>query len=268
MTRPDTEAHRIYATLKREILANLLPQGHPLGEVDLAHRLGASRTPLREALLRLEADGLVRIEPRRGAFVQQLSVADFLEINELRSILEPYAAGLAAIRINQTEIQALRARLAAIPEIIGLKEASFDTTRTVETIDAARRLPRKLGILTGSDTFIYEAMVMGCDGALIGFAGTATAELCEMHAAVARRDYERANAIWTRLGPLARHCWRAPIRDYRPRMKEVLKLQGLFEHATVREPQLPVDDAERAAIARLVREAGLTANAQLSAVGD
>lgn len=115
MTRPDTEAHRIYATLKREILANLLPQGHPLGEVDLAHRLGASRTPLREALLRLEADGLVRIEPRRGAFVQQLSVADFLEINELRSILEPYAAGLAAIRINQTEIQALRARLAAIP---------------------------------------------------------------------------------------------------------------------------------------------------------
>lgn len=160
------------------------------------------------------------------------------------------------------------ARLAAIPEIIGLKEASFDTTRTVETLDAARRLPRKLGILTGSDTFIYEAMVMGCDGALIGFAGTATAELCEMHAAVARRDYERANAIWTRLGPLARHCWRAPIRDYRPRMKEVLKLQGLFEHATVREPQLPVDDAERAAIARLVREAGLTANAQLSAVGD
>lgn len=114
MTRPDTEAHRIYAILKREILANVLPQGHPLGEVDLAERLGASRTPLREALLRLEADGLVRIEPRRGAFVQQLGVADFLEINELRSVLEPYAARLAAIRINQAEIQTLRARLAAI----------------------------------------------------------------------------------------------------------------------------------------------------------
>ncbi|MFO1285013.1 MAG: dihydrodipicolinate synthase family protein [Burkholderiales bacterium] len=149
------------------------------------------------------------------------------------------------------------ARLAAIPQIVGLKEASFDTTKTVETIDAARSLPRRLGVLTGSDTFIYEAMVMGCDGALIGFAGTATAELVEMHAAVARRDYGRASAIWTKLGPLARHCWRAPIRDYRPRMKEVLKLQGLFPHATVREPQLGVDDAERAAIARLVRAAGL-----------
>jgi len=160
------------------------------------------------------------------------------------------------------------ARLAAIPQIVGLKEASFDTTKTVETIDTARSLPRKLGILTGSDTFILEAMILGCDGALIGFAGTATAELVEMHAAVARRDYERAQAIWTRLGPLARYCWRAPIRDYRPRMKEVLKLQGHFPHATVREPQLSVDDAERAEIARLARHAGLLGGVPLRAVGD
>ncbi|MEO8485677.1 MAG: dihydrodipicolinate synthase family protein [Betaproteobacteria bacterium] len=161
------------------------------------------------------------------------------------------------------------ARLASIPQVIGLKEASFDTTRTVETIDTARRLSRRLGILTGSDTFILEAMIMGCDGALIGFAGTATAELVEMHAAVARHDYDRAHAIWARLGPLARHCWRAPIRDYRPRMKEVLKLQGHFPHATVREPQLPVDDAERNEIARLVRHAGLAGvTPALRAVGD
>jgi len=160
------------------------------------------------------------------------------------------------------------ARLAAIPQVIGLQEASFDTAKTVETIATARTLPRKLGILTGSDTFICEAMVLGCDGALIGFAGTATAELVEMHAAVARRDYERAQAIWTRLGPLARYCWRAPIRDYRPRMKEVLKLQGHFPHATVREPQLPVDDAERAEIARLARHAGLLGGVPLRAVGE
>jgi len=160
------------------------------------------------------------------------------------------------------------ARLASIPQIIGLKEASFDTTRTVETIDTARGLPRKLGILTGSDTFILEAMILGCDGALIGFAGTATAELIEMHACVVRRDYERAHAIWTLLGPLARYCWRAPIRDYRPRMKEVLKLQGHFPHATVREPQLAVDEAERAEIARLARQAGLLGAVPLRAVGD
>jgi 4-hydroxy-tetrahydrodipicolinate synthase len=148
-------------------------------------------------------------------------------------------------------------RLVQIPQIVGLKEASFDTTKTLETIATAKSLPRKLGILTGSDTFILEAMIMGCDGALIGFAGTATAELIAMHAAVAKRDYDRAAATWERLGPLARHCWRAPIRDYRPRMKEVLRMQGLMAHATVREPQLGVDDAERAELRRLALHAGL-----------
>ena len=103
--------------------------------------------------------------------------------------------------------------------------------------------------------------MLGCDGALIGFAGTATAELIAMHAAVERRDYPTAFAIWERLGPLARYCWRAPIRDYRPRMKEVLRMQGLIPHATVRAPQLGVDDAERAELRRLAQHAGLLQDA-------
>jgi 4-hydroxy-tetrahydrodipicolinate synthase len=160
------------------------------------------------------------------------------------------------------------AKLASIPQIIGLKEASFDTPKTVETITAARALPRKLGIMTGSDTFICEAMVMGCDGALIGFAATATAELISMQKMVKALDFAGAFAIWDRLGPLARYGWRAPIRDYRPRMKEVLKLQGLIAHATVRAPQLGIDDAERAELARLARQAGLLDAAPLRAVGD
>jgi len=160
------------------------------------------------------------------------------------------------------------ARLCTIPQIIGLKEASFDTTKTVETIATAKTLPRKLGIMTGSDTFICEAMVMGCDGALIGFAATATAELIEMQRAAAARDFTRAFAIWDRLGPLARYAWRNPIRDYRPRIKEVLKMQGLIAHATVRAPQLGVDDAERAELRRLAQFAGLLGGEPLRAVGD
>ena len=148
-------------------------------------------------------------------------------------------------------------RLASIPEVIGLKEASFDTPKTVETIATARALPRKLGIMTGSDTFICEAMVMGCDGALIGFAGTATAELIDMHRRVVAKDFAGAFAIWERLGPLARYCWRNPIRDYRPRMKEVLVMQGLIAHAAVRPPQLGVGSEERAELRRLAGVAGL-----------
>jgi 4-hydroxy-tetrahydrodipicolinate synthase len=147
-------------------------------------------------------------------------------------------------------------QLATIPEIIGLKEASFDTTKTVETIATAKALPRKLGIMTGSDTFILEAMIMGCDGALIGFASTFTAELIAMQRAAAARDFATAFALWDRLGPLARYCWRAPIRDYRPRIKEVLKMQGIIPYATVRPPQLPVDDAERLELRRLLAHAG------------
>jgi 4-hydroxy-tetrahydrodipicolinate synthase len=157
------------------------------------------------------------------------------------------------------------ARLAAIPEIVGLKEASFDTNKTVETIATARALPRKLGIMTGSDTFICEAMVMGCDGALIGFAGTATRELIEMHRRVATLDFVGAFALWNKLGPLARYAW---IRDYRPRMKEVLRMQGLIAHATVRPPQLPVDAVERAELERLARFAGLLEPQPLRATGD
>jgi len=160
------------------------------------------------------------------------------------------------------------ARLATIPEIVGLKEASFDTQKTIETIEAARALPRKLGIMTGSDTFIFEAMVMGCDGALIGFASTATAGLIDMQRRVAAKDFAGAAAIWERLGPLARFAWRAPIRDYRPRMKEVLRMQGLIAHATVRPPQLGVDDAERAELRRLAAFAGLLDSAALAAAGE
>jgi 4-hydroxy-tetrahydrodipicolinate synthase len=160
------------------------------------------------------------------------------------------------------------ARLATIPEIIGLKEASFDTTKTLETIATAKTLSRRLGIMTGSDTFILEAMIMGCDGALIGFAATAVAELIEMHRCVTRKAFDDAFMIWERLGPLARYCWRAPLRDYRPRMKEVLRLQGQIAHATVRPPQLGVDDAERAELGRLAAQAGLVPAAPLRAVGD
>jgi len=147
--------------------------------------------------------------------------------------------------------------LVKIPQIIGLKEASFDTTKTLETIDTARALRRKIGIMTGSDTFILEAMIFGCDGALIGFACTATDQLIRMHRAVTEKDFDTAFEIWRRLGPLARYAWRAPIRDYRPRMKEVLVMQGLIRHAAVRPPQLPVSSAERAELRRLAKHAGL-----------
>jgi 4-hydroxy-tetrahydrodipicolinate synthase len=147
--------------------------------------------------------------------------------------------------------------IAEIPQIVAIKESSFDVAQTLLTIDGAAKLKRPIGVLTGSDTFIFEAMVMGCDGALIGFGGTATAELVAMHAAVKRGDISAGKAIWDKLGPLARWCWRPPIRDFRPRMKEALKLQGIFPSAMCREPQLGVDDSDRREIAAILAKAGM-----------
>ncbi|MFM7342479.1 MAG: dihydrodipicolinate synthase family protein [Betaproteobacteria bacterium] len=148
-------------------------------------------------------------------------------------------------------------RVAEIAEVVAIKEASFDVAQTLSTLEAAATLPRPIGVLTGSDTFIFEAMMMGCTGALIGFAGSFTRELVDMNAGVQGGDIAKARAIWQRLGPIARYCWRAPIRDFRPRMKEVLRLQGLIQSAAVREPQLGIDDAERAHIRRLMIDNGL-----------
>ena len=148
--------------------------------------------------------------------------------------------------------------LVKIRELVGLKEASFDTTKTIETIATAKTLPRKLGIMTGSDTFILEAMIDGLRRRADRLRrhrdrGAGSDASRRRRAAISRAAF----AIWERLGPLARFCWRAPIRDYRPRMKEVLKLQGLIPHAAVRPPQLGVDDAERAELSRLAERAGL-----------
>jgi len=149
--------------------------------------------------------------------------------------------------------------LAAIEEIVGIKDAMRDTGEMIETIALLKQLPRKIGFLTGNDPVILETMLVGGDGALIGFAGTATGRLLAMHRAVEDRDIPATLAIWEMLGPLARHCWRDPVRDYRPRIKEVLLMQGLFRTPAVRAPQPGIGEGERKTLRQLAGRAGLLA---------
>jgi 4-hydroxy-tetrahydrodipicolinate synthase len=135
--------------------------------------------------------------------------------------------------------------LSRIERVASIKEASFSVDNTLANIEEAAAAPRRIGVLTGSDTFILEAMLMGCDGALIGFAATATAAIVTMqqHAAAGRAT--EAYALWNRLGPLARICWRAPLRDYRVRMKYVLVKQGVLRNTYVRAPFPSLTDEDR-----------------------
>ena len=87
-----TSTLRVRDRLQREILTGALAPGERLRAEALAQRFGTSRTPVREALLGLEAEGLVEIEPHRGAVVRPFDAAGLVELYELRAVIEPYAA--------------------------------------------------------------------------------------------------------------------------------------------------------------------------------
>ncbi len=88
LRRATTTPDLIAGTLRREILLGALAPGQPLRQEELAERFGVSRLPVRDALLRLEAQGLVDVYPNRGAFVVSLSADEVREVYEMRVLLE------------------------------------------------------------------------------------------------------------------------------------------------------------------------------------
>src|SRR5690625_6497196 len=95
-TRGVRASDRAYLTLREEIIEGALAPGSVLGEVEQSARLGLSRTPLREALGRLVADGLAEQSPRRGIVVTAVSLSAASDLFEVRSALELLAARRAA----------------------------------------------------------------------------------------------------------------------------------------------------------------------------
>lgn len=104
MTRALTSAERTLAALRELILDGDLRPGTRLGEVELAERLGVSRTPVREALTRLAAEGLVEIAPNRGARVATWTVAELEGVFDLRASLEPRLTGFAVGRATDDDV--------------------------------------------------------------------------------------------------------------------------------------------------------------------
>ena len=116
-------------TLRDAIRKGILEPGERLMEVQLADELGISRTPVREAIRKLEQEGYVIMMPRRGTYVADISAGDIKEIFEIRSALESLAAGLAARRIEPDELETLQNLLIEIEGYI----AKNDIEKIVET---------------------------------------------------------------------------------------------------------------------------------------
>ena len=109
----DIQNHRplrevVYEELKMQILTGAIVPGTRMMEVELAKEIGVSRTPIREAIRKLEKEGLVTIEPRRGAYASQISTQDMVEILEVRQNMEGLAAFFAASRMNEDQLEELK----------------------------------------------------------------------------------------------------------------------------------------------------------------
>jgi len=149
---------RVHRHLRQEILANRLPPGTELQEVALAESLGVSRGPVREALGRLAAEGLVTGRPRRGAVVTSLSRDEFLEAYQVREALEMLAIRLAVPRLTPERFERLErltgvmAECAARDDVDGFFEANaafhdavVDASGNVRLRDTYRQLVEQMG---------------------------------------------------------------------------------------------------------------------------
>jgi len=97
----------IFETLRKAIVSGDIKPGERLMEVSLANQMGVSRTPVREAIRRLEAEGLVTMTPRKGTHVAELSVKDIMDVLEVRTVLDKLATNLAAKRMQPSQLKAL-----------------------------------------------------------------------------------------------------------------------------------------------------------------
>jgi DNA-binding GntR family transcriptional regulator len=112
---------RVFRALRSAILGGHLPAGGKITEQDVSAALSVSRTPLREAFRRLEAEGLVSPSPSRGVVVRGLTWQDFEDIYEIRAALEPLAASRTAARITPEIVDELRGYL-ELAEFLATKQ--------------------------------------------------------------------------------------------------------------------------------------------------
>jgi DNA-binding GntR family transcriptional regulator len=117
VTRSLTSAERALHALRELILGGDLAPGARVGVVELAERLGVSRTPVREALSRLAAEGIVEIQPNRGARVATWTVAELEGVFDLRSAIEPQLTAYAVPHAGPDDVAALEDLAARMVEV-------------------------------------------------------------------------------------------------------------------------------------------------------
>ena len=186
----------VYLKLRQEIVSGKLPPGYLLREAELAARFGVSKTPLREAFVRLEKDGFVEIAPYRSAVVGGYSRQDLREIYEVRELLEGLCAREAALNIATED-------LAALSRIVRGSVAAFeagDSDRLASLLDefdvllyAQSKNSRITAMLNNIRDHVIR--IGRLTVAIPGRMGTSVQEHQGIYDAIVQRDGQRAETL-------------------------------------------------------------------------
>lgn len=189
-------SERAYLRLREAIVDGTFGAGTKLSERSLAAALGISPQPIREALRRLEGEGMVESRPRSGTFVAQLTEERVIEMGLIRAALEGVAAGIAAHRASAADVAALRVRVVAIRSATNagdwaaLADANDQFHRTLHAITGNTFLIRSLQALRAY-FHISSARILRRSEEL----EQALAEHSEILDAIATGESDRAEAV-------------------------------------------------------------------------
>lgn len=188
-----SRSERIYLELRDLIRAGELKPGQRMIEVDLAERFGVSRTPVRDALQHLIADGLISVGVRRGLVITELDAPQIVELYALREILEGFAARLAARHAAEMEIETLRQLIAR--EASQADPANLATTNR-QFHQAVHRAARNRFLTASLDGLRDSLVLLGSTTFSVpGRPATALEEHKQVVEAIARGDGEEAERV-------------------------------------------------------------------------
>lgn len=148
-------------------------------------------------------------------------------------------------------------RLLNIRNVVAIKEASFNAKKFVDLVRVVKMARRDVVVLTGNDNIIYESLLLGAEGGLLGFGTIATDMQVEMFDLVAKDRLEEAREVWAKLLPLEEAIFAPPVRDYRARLKEALVMMGVLKTSCVRPPLRQISVKERGKIREAMKTLGL-----------
>lgn len=186
----------VFESLREAIIGGVLKPGERMMEVQLAEEMGVSRTPVREAIRKLELEGFVIMVPRKGAYVAGISSKDVSEVFEIRAALEGLAASLAAERITDVEKEELERVLvvkAASVQANDFASLIEKDTEFHEMIYRASRNERLMQIISNLREQINRFRMVSL--AFPGRGKEALEEHKKIAEAIAERDYVLAQAL-------------------------------------------------------------------------